>query len=86
MRAVVELARHAYGHGEVRYGSGNEGPHEAGWLALEVAKARTVLGVAPRWTVAEAVERTIGWYRAEHEGGDARHLCLADIADFKVLS
>jgi len=86
VRAVVELARHAYGHGEVRYGSGNEGPHEAGWLALEVAKARTVLGVAPRWTVAEAVERTIGWYRAEHAGGDARHLCLADIADFKGLS
>ena len=40
MRALVELARAAYGGGEVRYGDGTEGPHEAGRLALDVTKAR----------------------------------------------
>ena len=37
---VVALARAAYGRGEWAGGEATEGPHEAGWLALEIAKAR----------------------------------------------
>ena len=43
-------------------GGGTEGPHETGWLALEIAKARTLLGVQPRWTLETAVEKTMNWY------------------------
>jgi len=84
VRDLVELARAAFGEGEVRYGAGDEGPHEAAWLALEAAKAESVLGVSPRWTLVEAVKRTLGWYRARCDGGDARALCAADIADFET--
>ncbi len=84
VRDLIELARAAYGEGEVQYGSGGEGPHEAAWLALEAAKAESVLGVSPRWTLVEAVKRTLGWYRARRNGGDARALCAADIADFET--
>ena len=38
------LAKQCYGGGEVTWGEGSEGPHEAGWLALEIAKAQHVLG------------------------------------------
>lgn len=76
---VIALARQAYGCGEWVCGDGHDGPHEAGWLALEVAHARTALGVAPRWTLADAVSRTMRWYRAVAEGGDARAQCHADI-------
>ena len=86
VRDLVELARAAFGEGEVRYGSGDEGPHEAAWLALEAAKAESVLGVAPRWALVEAVKRTMAWYRAQRDGGDARALCAADIADFEARS
>jgi CDP-glucose 4,6-dehydratase len=82
VRDVVELARAAYGEGEVRYGSGDDGPHEAAWLALDAAKAESVLGVSPRWTLIETVKRTMAWYRARRDGTDARALCAADIADF----
>ena len=51
VRELVEMARAAYGSGEVRYSEGTEGPHEAGSLALEVAKARMALGVRPKWTL-----------------------------------
>ncbi len=66
----------------VIWGDGTEGPHEAGWLALETAKARTRLGVQPRWSLREGIERTLTWYRHQHQGADARELCLADIAAF----
>jgi CDP-glucose 4,6-dehydratase len=86
VREVVELARTAYGEGDVRYGDGSDGPHEAGWLALETAKVRAVLGVTPTWTLAEAVDRSMAWYRAQHEGTDARALCEDEIADYEARS
>ena len=86
VREVVQLAHGSYGMGQVCWGDGTEGPHEAGWLALEIAKARTVLGVKPRWPLVESVQRTIHWYRRQHEGADARALCGADIAAYETAS
>lgn len=85
VRQVVELARTAYGRGEVVYGDGSAGPHEAAWLALETAKARNSLGVAPKWALNETVNRTMAWYRAQHEGADAHSLCEAEIAAYEAL-
>jgi CDP-glucose 4,6-dehydratase len=85
VRELVELVRAAYGKGEVRYGDGTEGPHEAGWLALEVSKARVTLGFKPQWTLAQAVSQTMAWYRAQHDGADARTLCHSEIAAYETL-
>ena len=84
VRDLLELARAAYGEGEVHYGDGSEGPHESAWLALDIAKARTVLSVSPTLTLVQAVTRTMAWYRAHKDGADARRLCEADIADFET--
>lgn len=86
VREVVRLAQSAYGMGQVSWGDGTEGPHEAGWLALEIAKARTVLGVQPRWSLVESVQRTIHWYRQQHEGADAQALCEADILAYETAT
>lgn len=86
MREVVQLAQSAYGKGQVVWGDGSEGPHEAGWLALEIAKASTTLGVNPRWALTEAVQRTMHWYRQQHQGVDARAACEADIAAYETAS
>ena len=83
VREVVQLAKRDYGVGQVSWGDGSDGPHEAGWLALEVAKARTVLGIKPRWSLREAVGQTMSWYRHQHEGGDARTLCETDIGIYE---
>ncbi|MBH0188904.1 MAG: CDP-glucose 4,6-dehydratase [Nitrospira sp.] len=80
VREVVELARSAYGRGEVVYGTGDDGPREEDSLRLDVEKARTVLDVVPRWPLAAAVGRTMRWYRGHANAKDARALCDADIA------
>lgn len=84
VQTVIEQARAAFGRGEVIYGDGNTGPHEAGWLALETAKARQTLSIAPQWHLAESITRTMAWYRLQHEGADARSLCEAEIAAYEA--
>lgn len=84
VRQVVELACIAYGDGLVSFGDDNEGPHEAGCLALETAKARVVLGISPKWGLVETVNRTMAWYRAQHEGADVDNLCETEIAAYEA--
>jgi len=82
---VVELARNCYGRGEVSFGTGSGGPHEAEWLALDITKSSQSLGLNPRWTLAESIEKTMSWYRACGEGDEARELCVAQIAEYESL-
>lgn len=84
VRDVVLLANRSYGSGEVVWGDGKEGPHEAGWLALETAKSLHLLGVSPRWPLQTSVRRTMAWYRAQREGRAARELCAQDIVEFEA--
>lgn len=86
VQKVIDFARTAYGSGAVEYGDGSEGPHEAGWLALEAAKARMMLDVRPRWTLSQAVTRTLDWYRRQAGGGNARQLCSEDIATYQTAT
>jgi CDP-glucose 4,6-dehydratase len=86
VRDVVELARIAYGSGEVNYGNGSDGPHESAWLGLDASKATAVLGVTPRLTLKQAVNWTIAWYRAQRQAADSRQLCLSNIRDFEMLA
>lgn len=85
VRQVVEEARAAYGDGDVHYAATGKGPHEAGRLVLEVAKSRDILGVESRWSMPVAVRNTMQWYRAQHEGGDARTLCESQIESYERL-
>jgi CDP-glucose 4,6-dehydratase len=85
VRDVVEIARNSYGRGEVSYGNGSDGPHEAGWLALDIAKSTHNLGVHPRWELTESIENTMSWYRAQNEGEEARALCETQIGEYESL-
>jgi CDP-glucose 4,6-dehydratase len=79
VRQVIEIARKHVPGAQVRYGDGGEGPHEAGLLTLETARARNVLGVGSRFELHEAVDRTLAWHAALAQGADARALCRSDI-------
>lgn len=85
VRQVVELASLAYGNGKVDSDDNADELHEAGWLALEIAKSRMLLGFYPRWTLGEAINRTIIWYRAQSAGSDARNLCWEEIAAYEAM-
>ena len=57
-------------------------PHEAGFLALDSAKARERLGWVPRWTLDTALERIVEWHVAHRDGADLRALTLAQIDSY----
>ncbi|SCM79279.1 CDP-glucose 4,6-dehydratase [uncultured Pleomorphomonas sp.] len=78
VRAVMQEALRHW-PGDWQDASEDGAVHEAGLLGLSIEKARAVLGWTPRWSVAEAVEKTIRWYRAVHDGADARALTLSQI-------
>jgi CDP-glucose 4,6-dehydratase len=84
--AVLKMAERHFGGGAMVLGDGTDGPHEAGYLVLDSAKARTDLGYRPRWRLAETVQRTMEWYRAQGQGQAALDLCLADIRHFAGLA
>ena len=60
-------------------------PHEAGLLNLQIDKAHHVLGWQPRWNYATTIERTVGWYRAVHEGASPLECCLTDLNAYVAL-
>lgn len=81
---VIELASSPYSVSAICYENSTSSPHEANWLALETAHARSALGVQPRWPLTTAVARTLAWYRAQHAGGGALALCHADIDAYQA--
>jgi CDP-glucose 4,6-dehydratase len=84
VRDVVKLAREFYGQGDVHFSEGDHGPHEAGWLALDTAKARQMLNVSSRWSLTESIAHTMSWYRDQNAGANARSLCLAQIEAYEA--
>lgn len=86
VRDVIELARKAYAGGDVHYGASPAGPHEAGLLSLDSAKAQSLLGFRPHWHIDDAVRHTMAWYRAQRDGADTRALCSADIAAWEAAA
>jgi CDP-glucose 4,6-dehydratase len=59
-----------------------EHPHEAGWLKLDISKARQRLHWAPRWTLDTALVHTAEWHRAWLDGHDMRAVCLRQISAY----
>lgn len=80
---VINLASSRRDYCVVQYENNSNPLHEAKSLALETAKASIVLGLSPRWSLAESVHRTFAWYRAQYAGASARDLCESDITAFE---
>lgn len=82
VREVVEALIGAWGSGRWDDQHDPHAPHEAGLLRLDIGKATSRLGWAPRWSFDETFRRTVEWYRAFHAGastGALADLCRAQI-------
>ena len=79
---VIKLANRIFGSGNIAWGEGINGPHEAGLLNLNITKASMLLGAKPRWTLDESVSRTMEWYKRLVRDQTAYSLCDADISAF----
>ena len=82
VREVVGMAQTAFGQGQVQWGDGKDGPHEAGLLMLDTSLAKSQLGIQAVFTLNDAIGMTMRWYRDLQAGQTAAELCARDIAHF----
>jgi CDP-glucose 4,6-dehydratase len=80
VRDLVDLFIARWGEGSWRDASDPSQPHEAGVLRLAIDKACSELAWVPRWSVEEAVEHTVEWYKRYLERPEAcQEVCVAQI-------
>jgi CDP-glucose 4,6-dehydratase len=83
VQELTDMLLGAWGGGSWTTDGEADDPPEAGILRLSIERARRDLGWRPRWRLADAVSRTVAWYRqytADPVG--ARAACIADIAAY----
>lgn len=57
--------------------------HEAHYLKLDCTKARSWLGWRPIWTVDQALDRIVEWFRCYRSGADMSEVCLRQIEAYQ---
>ena len=79
---VVDATIRHWGSGQVEVVPQDGTMHEAGLLNLNCTKAHQGLDWHPRWDFATTIERTIGWYREQHDGASPIELTREHIRNY----
>jgi CDP-glucose 4,6-dehydratase len=82
VRYVVSEISRLWGKGALWQMADEENVHEAHLLRLDSSKARAGLGWRPRWTLEDALEKTVQWYREFYDGQDVQSSTLNQIQAF----
>jgi CDP-glucose 4,6-dehydratase len=61
---------------------GNAHPHEAGFLKLDISKAKSRLDWQPTWHLEETLERIIQWHQSWLNKEDMQNICLNEINEY----
>lgn len=67
---LVELFCNKWGEGIKWIDKSDDGPHEANFLKLDCSKIKNTFGWKPRWSVNEAIEKTVEWSKVYFAQGD----------------
>lgn len=57
----------------------NNNPHEAGFLKLDISKAKSKLEWEPKWSLAYTLELIVDWHQQFMKGLDLKERCLQEI-------
>ena len=79
---LVDLFCKAWGNGLAWENKSIEGPHEAGFLKLDCSKIKSVFGWKPRWSIADAMNKTVQWTREYFAKGDICRVMDDQIAEY----
>ncbi len=80
---VAQTVARLWGHGaRVELASSLDHPHEAGLLRLDSSAANAAFGWRPRWSLEQALTRTIEWHRAWLAGDDMTVVSMRQIEDY----
>lgn len=58
-------------------------PHEAHYLSLDCSKAKNKLGWQPKWTIDQALQKTVEWVEAYQNQQNIREFCLGQIGQYE---
>lgn len=79
---IVEQLCSAWGEGASWRLDGENHPHEAGYLKLDISKARHKMDWTPSWNLGVALKKIVAWQQCYLRQGDVRALCLKQIYEF----
>lgn len=83
---IADLTSELWGNESLWELDGNEHPHEAMFLKLDISKAYQRLKWSPRWDAKQAVTKTIEWYKTFYEWeltkDEVYQLCINDITNY----
>lgn len=57
-------------------------PHEAGYLKLDISKAKARLHWQPTWRLGHTLDLIVDWHQAWLVGADMQQRCLAEITEY----
>jgi CDP-glucose 4,6-dehydratase len=57
----------------------NNNPHEAGFLKLDISKAKTKLNWQPSWDLSHTLNLIVDWQKAYMQNQDIKEKCLQEI-------
>ena len=79
---LAELFCKSWGGGQKWFSQSDHGPHEADFLKLDCSRLKKVFGWKPGWNAAQAVEKTVEWFKVYAAGGDTAACMDRQIAEF----
>lgn len=82
---LADIAINIWGSGSIRVTENANAPHEARLLRLDISKAVGELNWTPKMHAAEAIKRTINWYKAFYNGSKATDLMAEDLKHYQSL-
>lgn len=84
--ALVDLFCNTWGEGQIWENKFVGGPHEANCLKLDCAKLKNTFGWNPRWSIFDAIDKTVDWTKVYMEKGDIPAIMDKQIAEFLSIS
>ncbi|NBX56146.1 MAG: CDP-glucose 4,6-dehydratase [Betaproteobacteria bacterium] len=79
---IVEQMVQSWGQGASWQLDSGEHPHEAHYLKLDIAKAKSRLGWQPRWNLPTALSHIVSWHQAWLSKTSVRDLCHQQIQTY----
>lgn len=80
--AIVDSFVKYWGNGLKWVDKNDGGPHEASLLKLDCTRIKSAFGWKPKWTLDNAVQKTVEWTKCYIGGGNLRALMDAQIEEY----
>ncbi|HAN10436.1 MAG TPA: CDP-glucose 4,6-dehydratase [Clostridiales bacterium] len=77
---LVEKIIRYWGSGKIVYPEHASKLHEAKLLNLDISKAKHILGWMPKWSIDEAIEKTVEWYK-NYKKSNVYEMCIKQIME-----